>query len=102
MTSVADPISLTLRDPKLKERLQELRQTDNLTNFWYLVRTYLFFAVVFGATLWFFHEADNLGLSWWWHVPVAVVAIILIGAGQHQLTGLAHEASHHILFKNRL
>jgi fatty acid desaturase len=29
------------------------------------------------------------------------VAIVLVGAGQHQLTGLAHEASHHILLKNR-
>ena len=33
---------------------------------------------------------------------IAEFKIILVGAGQHQLTGLAHEASHHILFKNRL
>jgi fatty acid desaturase len=29
------------------------------------------------------------------------VAIALIGAGQHQLTVLVHEASHHTLFRNR-
>jgi fatty acid desaturase len=36
-----------------------------------------------------------------WSVPVFLVAIILVGAGQHQLSGLAHEGSHHILFRNR-
>ena len=35
-------------------------------------------------------------------MPVAFLAIVLIGAGQHQLTALAHEAAHHTLFKNRL
>ena len=39
--------------------------------------------------------------AWWLNVPVTLLAILLIGAGQHQLTGLAHEASHHILLKNR-
>ena len=52
--------------------------------------------------LWFYHVQTTLGWSWWWNVPVTVLAVILIGAGQHQLTGLSHEAAHHILFKNRL
>ena len=40
-------------------------------------------------------------ISFWWNVPVTLVAIVLIGAGQHQLSGLAHEGVHHILFRNR-
>ena len=40
-------------------------------------------------------------ISFWWNVPVTFVAVILIGAGQHQLSGLAHEGVHHILFRNR-
>ena len=35
-------------------------------------------------------------------VPVTLVAIVLVGAGQHRLTTLAHEASHYVLFKHRL
>src|SRR5262245_28239519 len=98
LTATSDPSALTLRDPKLKEELQALRRTDNYTSLYYVARTYFFLAVVIAGTLWLYHAAD----SWWWHVPITVVAIILLGTGQHQLTGLAHEASHHILFKNRV
>jgi fatty acid desaturase len=56
---------------------------------------------VIGGTLWFYHFQASEGWSWWYNVPVTVLAIILIGAGQHQLTALAHEAAHHTLFKNR-
>src|SRR5262245_55262263 len=93
----SDPVAFSLRDPKLKERLQSLRRTDNYTNLHYLVRTYLFLALVIAGTLWCY-----VNLSWWWSALITLPAIVLIGAGQHQLTGLAHEASHHILFKNRL
>jgi len=86
-----------LSDPRIKEALQNLRQTDNVTNHFYLARTYLYFALVIGGTIY----AIN---AWppWLSVPITMIAIVFIGAGQHQLTGLAHEASHHILLKNRL
>src|SRR5438132_3861623 len=90
-----------LADPRIKEKLQELRQTDNFTNIYYCVRICLYFALVIGGALWFYHFQETAGWSWWWNVPVTIVAIVLIGAGQHQLTALAHEAAHHILFKNR-
>ena len=32
----------SLKDAELKEQLQQLRRTDNFTNWYYLVRTYLF------------------------------------------------------------
>jgi fatty acid desaturase len=99
----------SIHDPRIKEKLQALRRTDNTTNIFYAVRIYLYFALVIGGTLWFFHlQAISAALagpegawSWWWNVPVALLAIVLIGAGQHQLTALAHEAAHHTLFKNR-
>jgi fatty acid desaturase len=91
----------SLGDAALKERLQELRQTDNLTNWYYVLRTYLYLALVIGAAVAFDVGRPAWGLVWWWNVPVAVVAIFLVGAGQHQLSGLAHEAVHHILFRNR-
>jgi fatty acid desaturase len=99
--ALAPPTIESLADPRVKDVLQRLRPTDNFTNLWYVVRTYLYLALVIGGTLWFYHLQASLGWHWLWNVPVSVVAIILVGAGQHQLTGLAHEASHHILFKNR-
>lgn len=92
------PTVVSLSDPRIKERLQTLRHTDNVTNIFYLARTYIFLAAVIGGTIAFYTLND---WSWWLNVPVTIIAIILIGAGQHQLTGLAHEASHHVLFRNR-
>jgi fatty acid desaturase len=99
-TAVQSPAKLTsLNDPRIKEKLQELRRTDNVTNLFYLLRTYLYLTLVIGGTLWFYAANE---WAFWLNVPVTLLAIVFIGAGQHQLTGLAHEASHHILFKNRL
>lgn len=91
----------TLQDPALKEKLQQLRQTDNYTNFYYLARTWAYLAAAIGGTIWFYHFQASEGVSWWWNVPVTLLTIVMVGAGQHQLTGLAHEGGHHILFRNR-
>src|SRR5436305_5456973 len=91
----------SLKDAELKETLQRLRSTDNYTNFYYLFRTWIYFALVIGGAIAFYHLRADWGLPWWLNVPVTVLAIILVGAGQHQLSGLAHEAVHHILFRNR-
>jgi fatty acid desaturase len=98
-TVTETPTAITsLSDPRIKEKIQELRRVSNWTNVYFLCRTYLFLAAVIGGTIAFYVFND---VSWWLNVPVTIVAIILVGAGQHQLTALAHEASHHILFKNR-
>src|SRR6267142_156884 len=99
MATAAPPKSLA--DPALKALLQDLRRTDNLTNWLYIAGVYLYLAAVIGGAVWFFEARESLGLSWWLNVPVAIAAIVLIGAGQHQLSGLAHEGSHHILFRGR-
>jgi fatty acid desaturase len=100
MATATAPIQ-SIQDPRIKEKLQELRQTDNVSNIYYFVRIYLYFAVVIGGTLGFYHYQPAQGWNWWWNVPLTFLAITLIGAGQHQLTALAHEAAHHTLFKNR-
>jgi fatty acid desaturase len=92
----------SLADAAFKARLQELRRTNNLTNWYYVAHTYLYLALVLGGTVWFFESRESWDISWWWNVPVALAAIVLIGAGQHQLSGLAHEGSHYILFRNRI
>ncbi len=98
---LADQKVKTLKDKELKEQLQILRQTDNYTNLYYILRTWIYLVLVIGGSLWFHFYAESQGWSVWWNVPVAIVAIVLVGAGQHQLSGLAHEGSHHILFRQR-
>src|SRR5262245_51082066 len=88
-------------DPQFKKRLQELRQTDNWHNWFYLVRTYVLLAAVIGSAVWFYHWTRAGGASILANVPVFFMAIVLVGALQHHLANLAHEAVHHTLFKNR-
>jgi fatty acid desaturase len=98
---LAEPRAKSLNDPELKEHLQRLRLTDNLTNWYYVVRTYVYLTLVIGGAIWFDQWRIAADLSWWASVPVFAVAIVLVGAGQHQLSGLAHEGVHHILFRTR-
>lgn len=101
MSTATDTPAKSLSDPAFKAALQRLRATDNATNWYYIARTYLFLALVLGGAVAFFGLREDWGLSWWWNVPVALVAVVLVGAGQHNLSGLAHEGSHYILFRNR-
>lgn len=100
-TAVAAPSELLMNGPELKKKLQEIRQTDNVTNWYYLLRSYLILAVVIGLTVFFITHRFEWGLHWAWNIPVVILAVVIIGAAQHQLTVLAHEASHHTLFRNR-
>jgi fatty acid desaturase len=102
-TATLDPQAkpTSLSDPLFKATLQRLRQADNWTNWYYLLRTYLFLALVIGGTVWFYAQQELQGWSFWWNVPVTILAVLCIGAGQHQLSGLAHEGVHHILFRGR-
>jgi fatty acid desaturase len=100
-TVAAAPPAPSLNSPELKQKLQQIRQCDNITNWYYLLRSWLFMAAVIGGTIYFALHYSDWGLHWVWNIPVVIVAIVLIGAGQHQLTVLAHEASHHTLFRNR-
>ena len=100
-TTISDS-PLLLRDPDFKAQLKELRRTDNLTNWFYLGRTYGLLAIVAGSAVWFYHFQAANGLSVLWNIPVTVLAIALVGALQHHLANLTHESVHHVLFKNRI
>ena len=95
------PPTKSLKDAALKETLQELRRTDNYSNIYYFLRTYSYLALVVGGAVVFDLYRQSVGWSWLASVPIFFIAIVLVGAGQHMLSGLAHEGSHHILFRNR-
>ncbi|HJZ90741.1 MAG TPA: fatty acid desaturase [Gemmataceae bacterium] len=90
-----------LRDPAFRQLLQDVRQTDNWRNWWYIARTWLFLAAVIAAAVAGMEWIAASGIGWGWSVLVAVPAIVLIGAGQHHLGVLGHEGSHRTLFRNR-
>jgi fatty acid desaturase len=81
--------------------LQALKSRDNHTNFSYIGLVYLVVVATIAATMWVYSAIQAGTLSWWWAVPVTFVAIVSIGASQHQLGGVVHEGTHYILFANR-
>src|SRR5262249_1948799 len=98
---LASSPSPSLSNPVFLRRVNSLRTLDNSTNWLYLVREYLFLGLVAGSAVAFFYFRESWELSWPWNIPVALLAIVLVGAGQHRLTTLGHEASHYMLFRNR-
>src|SRR5262245_753376 len=104
MLTAGDPlhsVSALRSDRRLKRKLRELCQTDNITNFFYIARVYLVLALTIGGTIYFDFFRGECGGSWLWNVPVFLTAILVIGASHHQLAGAGHEATHHTLFRNR-
>jgi fatty acid desaturase len=78
-----------------------LKQRDNVTNFGHIAFVYAIIAVTIAATITLFAAIERSGWGLSWQAPVALVAIAVIGASQHQFGGAIHEATHHILFDNR-
>ncbi len=76
--------------------IRSLKMRDNWTNFGYIGLIYLIMAVTLIATLSSYAAVANAGLSWWWDLPTTVVAIVVIGASQHQLGGIIHEGTHYM------
>ncbi|MBW3599669.1 MAG: fatty acid desaturase [Planctomycetes bacterium] len=90
------------KNPGFQKRVNELRQPDNVTNWFYIAREYLILAVVLGVPLAFYHFYDAWGLHWLWNVPVTFATILLVGMCQHRIGNLGHEGGHYALFRNRL
>ncbi len=83
------------------EAIQALKARDNVTNFLYIGQVYLIVAATVVATIWSYGLVADAGLGWWWNIPATFVAVLIIGASQHQLGGIVHEGTHYILFADR-
>ena len=75
------------------EALRALKARDNWTNWRHLASIYLVIAatvaLAIAATGWIAAH----GHSWGWTVAVNAVAILILGAAQHQFGGAIHELS---------
>lgn len=98
----ASSLDESMNSRRIQSLLHPLRRLDNISNLAYLAADYASICVVIGGAIWFFHLRAAAGWSWGWSVPVAAIAIVLVGALQHRLAGLGHEAAHYTLLKNRL
>src|SRR5437764_15141268 len=95
------PSTESFADPALMRRVNALRQTDNVTSWYYLAREYAFLAAVLAAMVLLANAVLDGHVHWLWLVPALPLANLAVGAGQHRLATLTHEAAHHLLFKNR-
>src|SRR4051812_3233151 len=102
LTLVSPPEPLTLNSQEMMRRVNALRETDHATNWFYRFGGSAFPAATLGSTIAFDRCRAGGGLPWWWNVPLTLLSSVLVGAGQHRVTPLAHEASHYLLFRNRL
>jgi fatty acid desaturase len=91
-----------LDEQDILQHVHRLRQTDNWTNWYYLAREYLFLMLIIGGTVLLFESFWEGAHSLLWAIPVTFVSILCVGAEQHRLATLGHEAAHYMLFKNSL
>ena len=101
MSATSSSVDPAFNSPTIRAALARLRRSDNATNLRFLVLEYSTIAVVVGLTVGLVESRAALGLSWWANVPIFAVAIVLMGALQHRLAGLGHEASHYSLLRNK-
>ncbi|KUO55944.1 MAG: hypothetical protein APF80_12230 [Alphaproteobacteria bacterium BRH_c36] len=87
--------------PTRQQDIRSLKARDNWTNLGYIAFIYLVMVVALVATLWSYSAVAGAGLAWWWNAPMTTLAIVVIGASQHQLGGIVHEGTHYILFADR-
>jgi fatty acid desaturase len=93
---------VSFNDPEIQRQVNELRQADNVSSWFYLAREYACLALIIGATIAFYDWLQAAQFSWLWAIPVTLLAIAFIGALQQRLATLTHEAAHYMLFRNRL
>jgi len=83
------------------DAIRDLKRRDNYTNFAHIGFVYLVTTAVIAAAIWSYGLVAAAGLAWWWNIPMTLVAVIVVGASQHQFGGVIHESTHFILFENR-
>ena len=81
--------------------IQKLKERDNTTNLRHIGVVYLVMAATIAAAVWCYNAVLAGQISFWWAIPVTILAILAIGSSQHQLGGVIHEGTHYMLFANR-
>ncbi len=83
------------------DEIKALKSRDNVTNFRYIVGIYAVILVTAIGTIWAYEAYFAGTLSLGWVIAISILAVLSMGASQHQFGGVIHEGTHYILFKNR-
>ncbi len=78
-----------------------LKARDNWTNWRYLALNWLVIIATISLAIWAEGALFAAGYGWLTMLPVVLIALVVIGASQHQLGGAIHEGTHYQLFANR-
>lgn len=81
--------------------IQKLKERDNTTNIGHLGLVYLIMAATVLSAVWCDQAVLAGTISWVWSIPVTIVAVLAMGASQHQLGGAIHEGTHYMLFADK-
>ncbi len=79
-----------------------LMRVDNRTNIRFIAREYLGLAATLALCGWAWHAWAGGRIATGGFVPLATLGVFAVAAFQHRLSGLAHDASHYTLFRDRL
>ena len=84
-----------------RDEIAALKQRDNLTNFGYIAGIYAVIIITAVAAIGVFeaYRAGEIGLGW--AILAGFLAVLSMGASQHQFGAVIHEATHYMLFENR-
>jgi fatty acid desaturase len=79
-----------------------LMRANNRTNWVYLAREYVFLGMMFWAGTASYSAWSSGHLGTLAFATIALMIVVMVAVLQHRLSGLAHDASHYVLFRNRL
>src|SRR5262245_23582969 len=83
-------------------RVSRLLRPNARASVRYIAQEWAMLAVVLVGAVWALTAWRAGELSILIFLPIAIIAIVVVGALQHRLSGLGHEGCHWSLFKNKL
>lgn len=84
-----------------RDEVQAFKARDNFTNLYYIAGIYVVIIAALTAGIWSVEGFVNGSVPLWLMLPVSIIAILAIGASQHQFGAVIHEGTHYTLFENR-
>lgn len=102
MNATSSPALTDLTWKEAHHAVVPLMRADNWTNVKYILLEYAVLVVTLAGCIWTYNSWQAGALPTAAFVPLALVGMIAIAAVQHRFSGLGHDASHYVLFKNPL
>jgi fatty acid desaturase len=88
--------------PKIDSQwLRERCRVDSYRNLLFVLLDHLTLVAVVGGAILFDHWRGAQGLHWLWTAAVWTPSVMAVGAIQHRIGLMGHEASHYLLHPNR-